>query len=67
MVTTADLFGVSKEVAKALKLMPHDEYLSIGIALMTRVQKLKVNSYQSEEFQYRAKAIANYEKWLKEE
>ena len=62
-MTTSELFGVSEGVAKALKLMPHIEYLSIGIALMNRVQKATVDEHESVEFKYRAKAIKNYELW----
>jgi len=65
-MNTTKLFGVSKEVAKALKLMPHLEYLAIGIVLMDRIQVRDVDSYSSEEFKYRAKAIKNYRKWSKE-
>lgn len=62
---TSDLFGVSEEVAQALKdTQSHIEYLEIGIALMNRVQKKIVDNYQSDEFVYRAKAIKDYEEWL---
>jgi len=65
-MTTSKLFGVSTEVAKALKLMPHLEYLAIGIVLMNRIQDRDVDSYNSEEFKYRARAITNYRKWINE-
>ena len=63
---TSALFGVTTEVVQALKLMPHVEYLEVGVALMNRVQVKQIDSHTSEEFKYRAKAIENYEKWLKE-
>jgi len=66
-MTTSKLFGVSGEVAKALKLMPHIEYLEIGICLMNRIQVKTVKAVQDADFKYRAKAISNYEKWLKED
>jgi len=65
-MTTAELFGVSDGVAKELYKMSHVEFLRIGIALMNKVQEEIVDSYLSEEFKSRAKAIKNYEKWLKD-
>lgn len=64
---TTELFGVSSGVVRELKKMPHEDYLLIGIALMNVVQKKQVDSYQSKEFIYRANAIKNYEKWVKED
>ncbi len=65
-MTTAKLFGVTPKVTTALKDMPHIEYLKVGVALMNRVQLEQIDTHTSEEFKYRAKAISNYEKWLKE-
>lgn len=65
---SSKLFGVSPEVARAMKhTMVQEEYLAVGIALMNRVQVKEVDNYNSEEFKYRAKAIKNYEKWLEED
>lgn len=63
---TDKLFGVTPEVVKALKKMSHEDYLEIGVVLMERVQVKNVDDYQSQDFQYRAKAITNYREWSKE-
>ena len=64
---TSELFGVTPEVARAMKdTLTHNEYLKVGIALMSRKQVEKVDEYSSANFKYRAKAIKNYEEWLVE-
>lgn len=64
-MTTSKLFGVSPEVAAALKdTQSHTEYLKIGIVLMNRVQNEIVDDYLSKDFAYRANAIKDYEEWL---
>jgi len=66
-MTTDLLFGVPPEVAQAMQCtMIHKDYLRVGIALMTRLQKENIDDYNSNEFKYRAKSISNYEKWIKE-
>ena len=64
---TYELFGVTPEVAKAMEeTMITRDYRLVGISLMNRVQKIEAEiDYNSKSYKYRAKAIANYEKWTK--
>jgi len=65
---TSDLFGVPPEVAQAMQCtMNHKEYLKVGIVLMERVQVETIDDYDSDDFKYRSKAIANYRKWIDEQ